>query len=352
MGDRFGGVNATQVMKTIVASAVLQYSSSAIAMPWEVGKTLLQVQWVPRDAKDIGELELEDEEIEGALPEEKGEGEGDFEDTYSEGSAENEAYFADPSMVSQKKLGPPRVVDENGYLVRKSVLEEGTRPEFIIPVGIADGVWQMIKQVTGFPTEGWLALWKGLLTSCLSEIISSTMQPFIHQFIQSIFLPNLSPFHQPPIFLPIISHLLTGFVLSPLDLIRTRLIVQSHSLRYRTYTGPIDALSQILRDEGGLKGIYFHPHLFIPTVLENTIRPLVSLTLPGILAAQIGSNISENTHPISWSLAEFAGSCLGLLVTLPLETARRRLQIQARGSAKPLRACVEVRPLLGEEGKG
>lgn len=152
-------------------------------MPWEVGKTLLQVQWVPRDAKDIGELELEDEEIEGALPEEKGEGEGDFEDTvsqfahlqkmgirylnislylqYSEGSAENEAYFADPSMVSQKKLGPPRVVDENGYLIRKSVLEEGTRPEFIIPVGIADGVWQMIKQVTGFPTEGWLALWKG-----------------------------------------------------------------------------------------------------------------------------------------------------------------------------------------------
>lgn len=32
-------------------------------------------------------------------------------------------------------------------------------------------------------------------------------------------------------------------------------------------------------------------------------------------------------------------------MTLPLETARRRLQIQARGSAKPLRACVEVRPL-------
>lgn len=34
--------------------AFLQYSSTAIAMPWEVGKLLLQVQWVPRDAGEVG----------------------------------------------------------------------------------------------------------------------------------------------------------------------------------------------------------------------------------------------------------------------------------------------------------
>jgi fusion and transport protein UGO1 len=28
----------------------MQYTSTAIAMPWEVGRLLLQVQWVPRDA--------------------------------------------------------------------------------------------------------------------------------------------------------------------------------------------------------------------------------------------------------------------------------------------------------------
>lgn len=48
------------LVKTLVASAVLQYATTAIAMPWEVGKLLLQVQWVPRDA---GEVEEEEEVV-------------------------------------------------------------------------------------------------------------------------------------------------------------------------------------------------------------------------------------------------------------------------------------------------
>ena len=40
-------------------------------------------------------------------------------------------------------------------------MEEGTRPEYIIPVGSASGVWDMIKRIGRFRGEGWLALWKG-----------------------------------------------------------------------------------------------------------------------------------------------------------------------------------------------
>lgn len=154
----------------------------------------------------------------------------------------------------------------------------------------------------------------------------------------------MSPFHQPPILLPVASHLITGFLLSPLDLIRTRLIVQSFTPRHRTYSGPLDALSQILRDEGGLKGIYLHPHLLLPTLIDNTLRPVVSLALPGALAAYLGAQISEEVNPIAWGLAELGGSCIGLLVTLPFETIRRRLQVQVRGTAKPVKGCVELRP--------
>ncbi len=42
-------------------------------------------------------------------------------------------------------------------------MEEGTRPEYIIPVGSTNGVWSMIKRVGRFRCEGWLALWKGAL---------------------------------------------------------------------------------------------------------------------------------------------------------------------------------------------
>lgn len=59
------GINAVQLLKAFAASAVLQYTSTAIVMPWEVGKLLLQVQWVPRDAGEPEmnvELEYEDNE--------------------------------------------------------------------------------------------------------------------------------------------------------------------------------------------------------------------------------------------------------------------------------------------------
>jgi fusion and transport protein UGO1 len=303
-------------------------------------------------------------------------------DTDEEHDVDADSYFADPlqsqssatlaasdstsghPFPANRPPAPRAIVDEHGHIVRRSVLEEGTRPEFIIPVGSASGVWGMMKRVGRYKTEGWFALWKGLyrmnsclvvelkylirtglLTSCITEILSDTFQPFVNAFLQSLFFPSISPFHHPPILIPFTSHLLTGFILSPLDLIRTRLIVQSSNPKHRTYSGPIDAFQQILRDEGGLRGMYLHPHLLIPTILDNALRPIVALALPGMLTSYFGwGHITEDTHPIGWGVAELAGSCLGLLVTLPIETIRRRLQAQVRGNAMPLKTCVEMRP--------
>ncbi|KAF9015033.1 mitochondrial carrier domain-containing protein [Cyathus striatus] len=321
--------NFPVLLKDLLAAAAIQYSSTALVMPWEVGKLLLQVQWVPKDAgePDAPEQEPADDENEDAL---------------SDSSSNDDSYFLDPSVTVPRH--PVMRTDEQGYVLRRSVLEEGTRPEYIIPVGTADGVWDMMKRVGRFRSEGWLSLWKGLFTSCITEVVSMSFQPFLHSFLQSLFFPSMSPFHQPPVFIPVISHVITGFLLSPLDLVRTRLIVQSGSSRYRTYTGPFDALRQILRDEGGLRGIYLHPHLLIPTIFDNAVQSIVSLTFPGMVASYFGANISEDTHPLVWNVAELGGMGLGLLVNLPFETVRRRLQVQTRGSAKPIKGCVELRP--------
>lgn len=61
------GINAVDLLRTIGASAVLQYTSTAIAMPWEVGKLLLQVQWIPRDADANSVEEVEDDDSVGSL---------------------------------------------------------------------------------------------------------------------------------------------------------------------------------------------------------------------------------------------------------------------------------------------
>lgn len=219
----------------------------------------------------------------------------------------------------------------------------------------------MIRHLGSFRSEGWLALWKGqtdspssynshschtgLATSTLAEMLSTAMQPRINDVLLSLFFPSIPPFHQPPFSLPIASHVLTALILSPLDLIRTRLIVQSYNPRYRSYTGPLDALHKILRDEGGLKAIYFHSHLLIPAFLDSALRSAVSFALPGLIASYFGaSHITEDSHPTTWACVELTASCIGLLLTLPIETIRRRLQVQVRGTAQPIKACVELRP--------
>lgn len=123
-------------------------------------------------------------------------------------------------------------------------------------------------------------------------------------------------------------------------------MVQSSVPRHRTYSGPIDAFRQVLAHEGGFRGVYLHPHLLIPTLFDCTLRALVPLTLPGMVAAYVGlgPNLSPETTPLQWQLAEFLGTVAGALVFLPFETVRRRLQVQTRGTARPLKACVELRP--------
>ena len=295
----------------------------------------------------------------------------------SDDESGEESYFTDPLNSGPSRYPVPRPADERGYVVRKNVMEESTRPDFIIPVGSADGVWAMMKKLGRFRGEGWPALWKGpyserfhsfacdakpwvrlplvpkgLLTECVTDMLSSTMQPLIHNALQSVFAPTLAPLYIFPgsstsLLIPVASHLITGFILSPLDLVRTRLIVQSLNPQYRTYTGPIDALRKIARDEGGVWGLYLHPHLLIPTILDNTIRPLISLGLPPLLGARLfpGTLVSIESNPVAWGVVEFASSCIGLLVTLPFETVRRRLEVQVRGRAQPLKTCVEKRPM-------
>lgn len=57
--------NSVALLRAAAASVILQYCSAALENPWEVGKTLLQIQYVPRDAVATEDLELneEDEEV-------------------------------------------------------------------------------------------------------------------------------------------------------------------------------------------------------------------------------------------------------------------------------------------------
>ncbi|KAG1784254.1 mitochondrial carrier domain-containing protein [Suillus placidus] len=324
-------LNVPLLLRSLVASALLQYTSTALVMPLEVGKLLLQIQWIPKDAPAPSSQVHEEEEEE---------------ETLSDSTNEDESYFADPA-ASHIKYPAPKPIDDQGYVIRTSVLEDGTRPEYIIPVGSMNGAWDMVKRVAAFRGEGWLSLWKGLLTSCIHDVLFSNVQPLVDSLMHSVFLSSATGLYRPPLLLPVASHVITGFLLSPLDLVRTRLIAQSAMQRHRTYTGPFDALRQIIVQEGGIRSIYFHPQLFIPTIVDNGLRPLLHILIPTLIAPRLGfgPHVAPDTSPVAWAFAQVLGSVASLLITLPIETVRRRLQVQTRGTAKALRTCVETRPV-------
>lgn len=194
--------------------------------------------------------------------------------------------------------------------------------------------------------------------------MSSAVQPIVLTGLTALFLPAsslstlpliYSPRPTPLLFLSTLSHTLTSVVFSPLDLIRTRLIVQSAQPAHRKYSGPIDALQSILREEGGWRATYLHPNLLIPTVLEAVIRPLIHLATPLLISRYL--QLEPSTAPVWFGLAELVLGAAGLLLTIPIETVRKRLQIQSRavdkkepsGStevahSRAWRTCVETRP--------
>lgn len=89
--------------------------------------------------------------------------------------ASAESYFHDPAREafstatrydaesSQRKL---QQTDAEGYVLRQSINDASTRPDYVMAVGPTDGVWSMIKRIREFKPEGWTSLWKCTFSLC------------------------------------------------------------------------------------------------------------------------------------------------------------------------------------------
>ncbi|KAG8908537.1 hypothetical protein FRB99_005897 [Tulasnella sp. 403] len=350
LGDEEGRDWGRLVSDTL-ASAFLAYAGTAVVMPFEVAKVLLQVQWIPKE--ELSDMMEPPEELPGTDPEKE------EDETMSDTSSSS--YFRDPNSFQEPARFEPvpqtHLADEEGYPIHRTPADAVTRPEYIIPAGPSDGVWGMIRRIAGWKTEGYSSLWKGQLTATILDVLGSALQPAV---LSSLYALQMVPDPVPPphsfgtLILPVLSHTITAHLLSPLDLLRTRLICQPaspapYSLPISLL--PIAPLSHLISSEGGLYATYTHPHLLIPSLLDNTIRPLLSLSAPIVINYYTG--LDAETSPVLFGVAELAWSAASLLITLPIETVRRRLQLQSRAvglAGAPqgtwrTAACVETRPI-------
>jgi hypothetical protein len=119
-------------------------------------------------------------------------------------------------------------IDASGYIVRASVYDDSTRPPHQIKP-IEGGVWQGIGKLMKQPHEGWRSLFKGQYTNWLYEISHLFLQPTLEGTLNDIFdlyddtIPLVHLDHVGPNLATLVaSNLIVGFILSPLELIRTR----------------------------------------------------------------------------------------------------------------------------------
>ncbi|GAA5799874.1 mitochondrial carrier domain-containing protein [Helicostylum pulchrum] len=356
-------IDSKAAARELINFTVLKYLTTAISSPFEVSKTLLQVQYMPRQDVEVTPIvqtsttiDSDNEEDEQQYPDDSDEDEDDY---YNEsGSGRRRRYSAgsDPLNTGTLDIEDPLFkkklpVDSNGYIVRSSVYDESTRPPHQIKP-IEGGVWQGIGRLMKQPHEGWRSLFKGQYTNWLYEISHLFLQPTLEGTLNDMFdlyddtIPLVHLDHVGPNLATLVaSNLIVGFILSPLELIRTRMQVQSASPLQRKYKGPFHALKTIIQEEGGIRGLYLS-HNLLPTILFHTITPLLQNTTPLIIDRVL--RISANESPFLYSFAELGLNTLEIIITLPLDTIRKRLQCQIRTRTpgnKRFETVVATRPV-------
>jgi fusion and transport protein UGO1 len=132
---------------------------------------------------------------------------------------------------------------------------------------------------------------------------------------------------------------LTGLLLAPLDLVRTRLIMTPIS------EGKRGLISNLKR----LPSLVVSSNLWTPTMLYHSIPNILSATMPLFLRRQL--RISPELSPSLWSLASFTTTLTELFIRLPLETIVRRAQVAELKRTDPdLPLIVEPAPYSGVWG--
>lgn len=133
----------------------------------------------------------------------------------------------------------------------------------------------------------------------------------------------------------IVASAITALLLSPLDVIRTKLILTPSTSKPRNLVPSLRALPS-----------YFVPiQLILPTTLHAVVPSLISLTTPYFLKTKL--HLDPLVSPFSFNFFSFVSSTVEMCVRMPLETVLRRAQI---AESKPERTIVPVGRYAGVVG--
>ncbi|KAJ1723560.1 hypothetical protein LPJ61_005817 [Coemansia biformis] len=323
-------LDTAQAATELAKFAGYRYLATLAANPFSICQTLLQVQYLPVAARCS--------EPSDARRERDGEGDDapDPDDpAYYEYLRARHAQLSEP----YRPVGRARV-DHRGYIVGDHERDGGEvgKPGYQLDA-LPAAKLTVLRRLVAHPTEGVLSMFKGAFTQWTYDMLHLLLQPTLEGLLNEMLgLYDSAPMATyidstaPSALTLVASSVIVGWLLSPLELVRTRLMVQSASPIHRKYRGMVHALRTVTREEGGLSSLYFSPFHLVPTLVKHTLDPVFRSM--GSFAIDRVAGIDPYDHPAAFSVGRLVWKTISVVVMLPIDTIRARLQAQPRYATK------------------
>lgn len=244
-------------------------------------------------------------------------------------SDDESSYFSSTapsdSTSTTPRPGKPRhhITDRSGY-IRPSASSR----KYAMSIKDPSSLMEVVSQL--WSTSGPTSPWKATNATFIYSLLLPTLNTFIRSLLAAVvglpeednassmtadILTASSPFAA--LFLSCISSSLSAIVLSPIDTVRTYLILTPASHGPRSLLRAMRLLPTT--------NYTTPPHLVPITILHSSLPNFILTTIPLFLKNYL--SIDPVLNPSLWNLFSLVGSGVELAVRFPLETVLRRAQI-------------------------
>lgn len=230
--------------------------------------------------------------------------------------------------ITQEELEKQEI--ENHFL--KSSLADAfnptkppTPPPALIPTMTSKWPLMLNKQCSMWETTSFVAkyqglpsLWNGLLASWFHDLASESLFVSLNRLVPA------SENH-------IVPSLLRGvvrFLMTPLDLIKTRMSAQSIFSSEQKFWNVFSALSNVFTNEGGIWGLFPHKAFSLIYSFSMPLLQHVPLHLLSTVAEEAAESLGLPAG-IGFASAQFLITIANSVLVSPLDTIRRRLYLQS-----------------------
>ncbi|KAH7054341.1 mitochondrial fusion and transport protein-like protein Ugo1 [Macrophomina phaseolina] len=325
LGD--GSPTVAEMAKKLLDQAVWNYTSVLFAQPFEVAKTVLQLH-SPRLEEQSGRLDPDDARKRAAAAARARYAE--FSD--SDSGDDSASYFS--STAPRSNLSPASPSDSRSPRRRSTARNAPPKPTLKHPYKLdlkrSDSLLEVLSQL--WTKEGAWGVWKGTNSTFVYNFLLKTIETWMRSLLSALLNvpdPGLlggygvggggldivdSPNPITSLAVAVAAAGITGLVLAPLDMVRTRLLVTPHTISPRAILPNLRSLPT-LTVPGSLLPI---------TLLHSTIPTFISASTPIFLRSSL--HIDPVLTPATYSICTFLSSATELFVKLPLETVLRRGQ--------------------------